>query len=49
MTEIPQAGDPAPTFEAVDQDGTAVALADFAGRSLLLYFYPRDDTPGCTI
>ena len=49
MTEIPQAGDLAPTFEAVDQDGTAVALADFAGRWLLLYFYPRDDTPGCTI
>ncbi|MDP6275207.1 MAG: redoxin domain-containing protein, partial [Candidatus Poseidoniia archaeon] len=49
MTEILQAGDPAPRFEAVDQDGTAVALADFAGRWLLLYFYPRDDTPGCTI
>ena len=49
MTEIPQAGDPAPRFKTVDQDGVAVALADFASRWLVLYFYPRDDTPGCTI
>ncbi|HIH79327.1 MAG: peroxiredoxin [Candidatus Poseidoniia archaeon] len=49
MAEIPQAGDPAPPFEAVDQDGKTVALADFADRWLVLYFYPRDDTPGCTV
>ena len=49
MTEIPQAGDPAPRFKTVDQDGVAVALADFSSRWLVLYFYPRDDTPGCTV
>ena len=49
MTEIPQAGDPAPRFKTVDQDGIAVALADFASRWLVLYFYPRADTPGCTV
>ncbi|MFZ0216054.1 MAG: thioredoxin-dependent thiol peroxidase [Candidatus Dormiibacterota bacterium] len=41
-------GDQAPTFRLPDQDGTAVSLGDFAGRKLLLYFYPKDDTPGCT-
>ncbi|MDP7082048.1 MAG: redoxin domain-containing protein, partial [Candidatus Poseidoniia archaeon] len=49
MNNIPQAGDHPPPFEAVDQDGAAVSLADFADRWLVLYFYPRDDTPGCTI
>jgi len=41
-------GDPAPPFEANDQDGKPVRLADFAGKKLVLYFYPKDDTPGCT-
>ena len=41
-------GDPAPPFSLADQDGKAVSLADFAGRKLLLYFYPKADTPGCT-
>lgn len=41
-------GDKAPAFKAVAQDGKIVSLADFKGRSVLLYFYPRDDTPGCT-
>jgi len=41
-------GDRAPGFTAVTQDGSAVSLADYAGKSVILYFYPRDDTPGCT-
>lgn len=43
-----QAGDPAPDFALPDQDGRTVSLGDFKGRRLLLYFYPADDTPGCT-
>jgi peroxiredoxin Q/BCP len=42
------AGDPAPTFTLTDQDGSAVSLADFAGRRVILYFYPAAMTPGCT-
>ena len=39
----------APAFEALDQNGTLVRLADFQGKSaVVLYFYPKDDTPGCT-
>jgi len=41
-------GDAAPDFTLPDQDGTSVSLGDFAGRQLVVYFYPRDDTPGCT-
>lgn len=41
-------GDPAPAFELVDQDGELRRLADYRGRWVVLYFYPRDDTPGCT-
>lgn len=41
-------GDAAPDFEGVTTDGTRVALRDFRGRKLVLYFYPMDDTPGCT-
>lgn len=41
-------GDLAPPFELKDQDGQLVRLADFGGRKLLLYFYPKADTPGCT-
>jgi peroxiredoxin Q/BCP len=43
-----EAGDEAPAFTLSDQDGRPVSLADFAGRRVVLYFYPRDDTPGCT-
>ncbi len=43
-----QPGDPAPDFNARDQDGNAIALSDFKGKKLVLYFYPKDDTPGCT-
>ena len=41
-------GDPAPAFEAVDQDGNMKTLADYRGRKLILYFYPKDNTSGCT-
>jgi thioredoxin-dependent peroxiredoxin len=43
-----QAGDHAPTFEGKDQDGNPIALDDFKGKKLVLYFYPKDNTPGCT-
>ncbi|WP_284662361.1 thioredoxin-dependent thiol peroxidase [Myxococcus sp. SDU36] len=46
---MPQAGDQAPAFQLHDQDGTPVSLARFAGRSVVLYFYPKDNTPGCTV
>jgi peroxiredoxin Q/BCP len=45
----PQAGAKAPAFTLSRDGGGAVSLADFAGRKLALYFYPRADTPGCTI
>lgn len=48
MSARPAPGEPAPAFEGVTTDGRRVALADFRGRTLVLYFYPRDDTPGCT-
>lgn len=41
-------GDLAPAFTAQTDGGRTIALADFAGRPVILYFYPRDDTPGCT-
>ena len=41
-------GDKAPVFSGVDQDGKTVSLADYKGKKLVLYFYPKDDTPGCT-
>ena len=41
-------GDPAPEFTLPDQDGNPVSLKDFAGKKVILYFYPRDNTPGCT-
>jgi thioredoxin-dependent peroxiredoxin len=41
-------GDQAPAFTLPDQDSRPVSLEDFKGRKLLLYFYPADDTPGCT-
>lgn len=42
-------GDQAPQFTANNQNGTAVALADFLGKKVILYFYPKDNTPGCTV
>jgi peroxiredoxin Q/BCP len=41
-------GDKAPSFKTIDQDGKAVSLGDFKGQKIVLYFYPKDDTPGCT-
>src|SRR5690606_22378789 len=41
-------GQPAPDFEGTTTDGSSVSLAQFRGRKLILYFYPKDDTPGCT-
>lgn len=51
MTESPvqlQPGDTAPTFSLADAQGETVTLADFAGRSVVVYFYPKAATPGCT-
>ena len=41
-------GDPAPDFEGIDQNGNPISLKDFKGKKLILYFYPKDMTPGCT-
>jgi peroxiredoxin Q/BCP len=43
-----QEGKAAPAFRLPDADGNEVSLADFVGRDVILYFYPKDDTPGCT-
>jgi peroxiredoxin Q/BCP len=43
-----QAGEKAPDFTLPDQDGNDVSLADYAGQTVVLYFYPKADTPGCT-
>ncbi len=43
------AGNPFPNFSLPNQDGKTVTLSDFAGQWLVIYFYPKDDTPGCTI
>jgi thioredoxin-dependent peroxiredoxin len=45
---LPQAGQPAPDFSLQDQNGKTHRLADYSGKWLVLYFYPKDDTPGCT-
>jgi peroxiredoxin Q/BCP len=44
----PKQGDKAPDFTAKDQNGKTVSLSDFKGKNVILYFYPKDDTPGCT-
>ena len=43
-----QPGDPAPAFAAPDQSGNVISLAALKGKVIVLYFYPKDDTPGCT-
>ncbi len=43
-----QEGKPAPSFTLTDTEGKSVSLKDFAGKDVILYFYPKDDTPGCT-
>ena len=44
-----KAGDKAPEFTAKDQDGKQISLADFKGKTVILYFYPQDSTPTCTV
>ena len=41
-------GDKAPAFSSTDQNGNPISLKDFKGKKVVLYFYPKDDTPGCT-
>ena len=41
-------GSKAPFFEGIDQNGKTIKLSDFAGKKVILYFYPKDNTPGCT-
>ncbi|MCB0562152.1 MAG: thioredoxin-dependent thiol peroxidase [Lewinellaceae bacterium] len=41
-------GDKAPDFQGIDQDEKTISLSDYKGKKLILYFYPKDDTPGCT-
>jgi peroxiredoxin Q/BCP len=41
-------GEKAPQFEGKDQDGNMIKLSDYSGKKVILYFYPKDDTPGCT-
>ena len=45
---VVEPGGKAPAFSLPDQEGTVHRLRDYAGRPLILYFYPKDDTPGCT-
>lgn len=45
---IPKVGDKAPEFTSKDQNGNEVSLAQFKGQKVVLYFYPKDSTPGCT-
>lgn len=49
MNEMPAAGQPAPDFELPDDTGTPRRLSAQRGRWVVLYFYPKDDTPGCTV
>lgn len=48
MSEL-KIGDYAPAFELLNQDGIKISLKDFIGKKIILYFYPKDNTPGCTI
>ena len=47
-SNVLEVGDKAPDFELLDQDGKLHKLSDFKGKNIVLYFYPKDDTPGCT-
>jgi peroxiredoxin Q/BCP len=48
MNELKE-GDKAPVFTANDHNGKRVSLSEYAGKEVILYFYPKDDTPGCTV
>ncbi|MCB0632532.1 MAG: thioredoxin-dependent thiol peroxidase [Lewinella sp.] len=43
-----QKGDKAPNFTGIDQNGNEISLSDYKGKKLVLFFYPKDNTPGCT-
>jgi peroxiredoxin Q/BCP len=45
---VPEVGQAAPDFSGLTQDGAAISLSDFKNKKLAIYFYPRDNTPGCT-
>ena len=47
MIELTE-GQKAPDFSGKDQNGKSISLSDFSGKGIILYFYPKDDTPGCT-
>jgi len=47
MTQLTE-GMPAPKFEGKDQNGNSIKLSNYTGKKVVLYFYPKDDTPGCT-
>ena len=47
MTQL-KVGDKAPEFKGLNQKGEEISLSDFSGKKLILYFYPKDNTPGCT-
>jgi len=49
MAKLPAVGDTLPDLALTASDGSTIALSAFAGRKLVLFFYPKDDTPGCTI
>ena len=49
LMPLPKLGSKAPSFTLPDQNGKDVSLSDFKGKTVVLYFYPKDDTPGCTI
>lgn len=48
MGIVLKVGDKAPQFKGVDQNGNTISLADYKGKKVILYFYPKDNTPGCT-
>lgn len=48
MSAFPKAGDPFPDFALEGSDGATISKSDFAGTKLVVFFYPKDDTPGCT-
>ncbi len=48
MSVILKEGDKAPAIKALDQNGNTVSLSDYRGKKVILYFYPKDNTPGCT-
>ena len=48
MTHL-NVGDPAPDFNGINEHGETVRLTDYKGKKLILFFYPKDNTPGCTV